>query len=352
MRGRKMAKGKNENPEFDALKRAIKENELENIYAFHGEERYLLEHYLKRIRGLILPEGMEEFNHKTFSGQGFDVSEFSEAVDSLPVFAEKTLIEVHDLEFSRMGDEAKQALAAIFADIPEYVCIIFVFDTVEIKLDARTKVDSAIKKHLTIVKFESQSQSSLVKWIKQHFAARGKQIDSQTAEYLAFISGGLMNSIITEIEKCSAYAKGDVITREIIDDVVTPALDAVVYKMTDEVVRGRTDEAANMLGDLLKMQEPPHKIIYSLSQKMRQLLAARICVESGRGSGDLMEICGIKYDFQARNLMSGAQRISMGWCRNAAMLCADTAYKMNSTGRGGDELLSQLLIELSLTGRR
>ncbi len=352
MRGKKMAKENKPNLEFEELKRDIKCSTLKSLYAFQGEERYLLEHYLKQIRKLVLPEGMEEFNHRTFTGVGFDVNAFNEAVEALPVFAEKTLIEVHDLEFNKIGEEAKKAMAEIFADIPDYACIIFVFDTVELKLDARVNIDKALKKALTIVKFESQNQSSLVKWIRQHFSVRGKQIDTATAEYLAFISGGLMTSILTEIEKCVAYAKGDTITREVIDAVVTPELDAVIYKMTDEVMRGNIDAASAMLGDLLKMQEAPHKISYALSQKMRQLLAAKICVQNGYGLSDYMNLCGIKYDFQARNLMSAARNVSVEWCKSASGLCAETAYKMNRSGQSGGELLSLLLAELALISRR
>lgn len=346
-----MAKNKTENLEFSELKKDIKDNTLKNIYALYGEERYLLEYYANQIKKLLLPDGLEEFNHKLFDGKGLDLNMFSEAVDALPVFSERTVVEVHDLDFSKLGEEAKNSLLSIFLDVPEYVCILFIFDTVEFKLNARTKLDAALKKHVTAVKFESQSQNSLVKWIKQHFASRGKKIDDSTAEYLAFISGGLMNAIITEIEKCSAYSDSDTITRETIDAVVTPALDAAIYKMTDEVIRGRSDEAALILGDLLKMQEPPHKIIYSLSQKMRQLLAAKICVENGRGARDLMEVCDIKYDFQARNLVSSVQRISKAWCKNASRACAAAAYQMNSGGGDNRELLSQLLIELAL-GKR
>ena len=347
-----MAKPKTENSELNELKQDIKGNTLKKLYVFYGEERYLLEYYVNEIKKLLLPNGLEEFNHKVLDGKGFDINAFSEAVDALPVFSERTVIEVHDLDFSKWGEEAKTDILQIFSDLPEYVCILFLYDTVEYKLNAKSKIDAALKKHITAVKFESQSQSSLVKWIKQHFASHGKTIQDETAEYLAFVSGGLMNAIVTEIEKCSAYASGDRITREIIDAVVTPVLDAAIYKMTDEVLRGRANEAALILGDLLKMQEPPHKILYSLSQKMRQLLAAKICLENRKSSKELMEVCGIKYEFQARNLISSAQRLSTAWCKYAARACAETAYKMNSSGRDGRELLSELLIALSLGERR
>ena len=69
-----MAKNKTENLEFSELKKDIKDNTLKNIYALYGEERYLLEYYANQIKKLLLPDGLEEFNHKLFDGKGLDLS--------------------------------------------------------------------------------------------------------------------------------------------------------------------------------------------------------------------------------------------------------------------------------------
>ena len=53
---------------------------------------------------------------------------------------------------------------------------------------------------------------------------------------MIFLCGDLMTNLIGEIEKIGAYAKGGRITREDINAVATPQLDAVVFRMTDAIV--------------------------------------------------------------------------------------------------------------------
>ena len=343
-----MAENKNANIQYKELVRAIKEKNPGNLYVFTGEERYLLEHCLKELRRLLVAEGFEEFNHRRLEGKNLDIGVLLEAIDALPVFSEHTMVEVWDFEFGKLSETEREEMLNILSDIPEYVCIVFVYDIVEFKLDARVKINAKMKKLLPVVEFKIQDKADLVNWIGRRFKALGKKMSRETAEYLAFSAGGLMTTLVTEIEKAAAYCKGDTVRTEDIDAVVTPVLDAAVYKMTDALVSHRYNDAAAMLSDLIGMNEPPHKILYSVSMKLRQLFAARICIENGAGIRDLMDSSGIKYDFQARAVMQAARSVSMEQCRLAVRTAADTALALNSGG--GNECLTDLLIKLSYGG--
>ena len=346
-----MAVKKVDDSAYVKLKKDLREGTPENLYIFWGDERYLLSFYLGELRKKILDGGMEEFNHRRFEGKNLSMEELSEAVDTLPVFAERTLIEVSDFDVFGCREEQKNALRDMIANLPEYVCLVFVYDTVEYKCDSRIKINTEMKKRFSIVEFRQQNQSDLTNWIGRRFKALGKSIDRPTAEYLAFVSGGLMNTLVGEIEKVGAYCQSTEITRESIDAVVTPVLDAVTYKLTDAVLQRKFDDAADMLSDLLAMQEPAHKIIFSLSLKMRQLLAARVCVESGKSYAYLMDIYAIKSDYAAKTLHANAGKVSLSWCKNAVRLCAETAVKMNSESGDYSEQLSSLLVGLATLKR-
>ena len=43
------------------LKNAIKNNQLQRLYFFHGEETFLLHHYLEQIKKLLLDENPSTF---------------------------------------------------------------------------------------------------------------------------------------------------------------------------------------------------------------------------------------------------------------------------------------------------
>ncbi|SHH53726.1 DNA polymerase III, delta subunit [Sporobacter termitidis DSM 10068] len=345
-----MAPRKNDNLEFEALKTAVAAGQPDRLYVFHGEERYLLENYLEQIRK-CLTGTFSEFNYRRYEGQGLTADTLAAACDTLPAFAERTLIEVHDFDLFKGGEDAKQKLIALLSDLPDYACLIFVCDTIEWKPDGRQKLAEVIKKNARVVEFPVQEQSKVISWIKKHFASNGRTIDTPTAEHLAVLTGGLMTALNQEIEKVCDYTGERVITRAHLDAVVTPVLDAVVYKLTDHIAAGSFSAAAGVLYELFCMHEPPQLLIYSITLKLRQLLAARLCYERGLGEKDLMKLCAIRFEFQARNLLSSARKTTVPECRRAVLLSAETAHRMITVG-DAEARLTELLIQLAENRRR
>ena len=184
--------------------------------------------------------------------------------------------------------------------------------------------------------------------MRRRFRALGKDIDSKLALDLIFLCGDLMTNLIGEIEKIGAYAKGVHITRQDIDAVATPQLDAVVFQMTDAIAAGNFDKAAEVLGELLHMQEAPIKLLAVLGKQLRQLYTARLAIEHRKGVPYLMELWGMRSAYPAERLMQSARRFSLPWCRRAVLRCGQTDLAMKSTGADGEELLIGLLMELAV----
>ena len=331
---------------YKELSGSLASGEIGCLYIFHGDERYLLQHSLAALRRSLCPDGLGSFNYRRFEGRGFDPDELSAAVNTLPAFAERTLIEVHD--FDVMKSDTAEKLIGIFSDIPEYACVVFVYDAMPYKPDGRLKITGELLKYANVIEFAVQEQDKLIKWIGQHFASAGKRISPQDSEYLAFITGGYMSALLGEIGKVSAYAKAETVTRRDIDAVASPVLDAVVYKMTDALAKRDHGNAMKMLGELLEMREEPHKLLYSISLKIRQLLAARVCVENGMDKSALMEMCGLRHEFIARPLMDTARRMTLSDCRKAVLNCSAAAYGLNSAPEP-EARLTELVARLALS---
>jgi len=329
------------NKSYIDLTSSIESGEAGNLYIFHGEERYLLDHSLLSLRNLLCPDGLDGFNYKRYEGKEFQTGELEDAVDTLPVFAERTMIEIHDFNIFKLDD--KQRLCGIFADLPEYVCIVFVFGSVEYKPDSRLKLDKEILKYANVIEFTAPEQENLIKWIKRHFRDTGKIIGTNDALYLAEITGGLMTTLNGEIEKVAAYSKYDTVTRNDINMVVSPVLDAVAYRLTDAIISREKNRALRLLDELFQMREAPHKLLYSISLKMRQLLTARICAENNPGKTKLMYICGIKHDFQADLLLNTAKKATLSECRNNVLHCSETALELNSITEPESRILELVL---------
>ena len=102
-----------------ALKSAIKNNAPAKLYIFHGEEQFLLEHYLGQLRKSVLDELTESFNYHRFTNETFDLRDFADAVDNLPMMAERTLVQVDDIDIFKLPEDSREKLQEVISDIPE-----------------------------------------------------------------------------------------------------------------------------------------------------------------------------------------------------------------------------------------
>lgn len=341
-------KPKADHEAYTKLKKDISAGTLGRLYIFCGEEAYLRDYYLGQMKAKLLPAGMEEFNYHTFSGKETDLHALAGAVDALPMMSERTLITVTDYDLYKAPADARENLTAMFSNLPDYCCLVFIYDVIEYKPDARTKLAASLKEHGSVVRFQRQGQSDLVDWIRRRFRALDHDIDTQDAQYLIFLCGDLMNGLISEIGKIGTYAKGRRVTREDIDAVAIPQLDAVVFQMTDAIAGGNFDRAASILGDLLRMQETPIMLLAVMGKQLRQLYSARLAMEQRKGAAWVAQLWGMRSSYPAEKLMDSARRFSLPWCRRAVIRCAETDLAMKSvTGGDAREMIISLLLELA-----
>ena len=227
---------------YQTLKKDLAGGKPGRLYVLHGEETYLRDYYLSKLRELLLSGGMGEFNLHEIGSKDMSPHALEEAVDCLPMMADRTLVMVTDYDLFKAGEKDREEYIRIFSQLPEYVCVVFLYDLIDYKGDARTKLAGALKQYGTVVNFVRQDQGDLVDWVRRRFRALGKDIDSRLALELIFLCGDLMNNLIGEIEKIGAYAKQPHITRADIEAVATPQLDAVVFRMTDAIGEGNFDK--------------------------------------------------------------------------------------------------------------
>ena len=344
-----MAERKTPNKGYQKLKSDLSAGNIGQVYIFYGEESYLREYYLGEIKKKLVPAGFEEFNYHRLSGKTLTMQELNEAVEAMPMMAERTLIVVTDCDLFKLPEEQRTALIALLNDFPPYCCLVFVYDLIEYK-PSKTykKLYEALDKNAQSVKFEAQERSDLINWIGRRFRALGKGIDAQTAEYLIFTCGALMTGLLPEIEKIGAYAKGKNITIDDINAVADPVLDAVVFDMTNAITKRDYGRASELLGQLLKKQEEPFVILAVISKELRRIYTARIALDNGRDKLWLMELWGMRSDYPARLLLEAARKTTDEWCSQSLLMCQRLDQRMKSEkGIDSEGELKLLLMRLA-----
>ena len=346
-----MAKKSDTGGGLQELKQALKNKNLGRLYFFHGEETFLLHHYLGQMKKQLLDPLTESFNFHRLDNETFDIRSFADAVENLPMMAEHTLVQVDDIDLFKLGEADRTKMTEILSDIPDYCTVIFTYLTVSWKPDKRLKkLWEAVDKNANVVEFAKQDQRDLVAWITRHFAARSKRISNDLCVYLIDITGGTMTALAGEIDKICAYSGADEIRKSDIDAVTEPVLDAVVFQMTDLLSAGRYDKALNKLQQLLKMQQEPLAILGAVGGHFRRLGAARTLLDRGKSAYDLQKLYGIP-DYPARKTMEAARRFSADFCRKAALLVLETDYQMKTSFDDSQRLLELLILQLAQEAR-
>lgn len=342
-----MAKYADKTDDLQVLKAAIRSGAPDRLYIFHGEEVFLLNHYLEQLKRVLLDDLTESFNFHKLNNETFDIQTFADSVEAMPMMAEHTLVLVDEVDFFKLPEADRNKVAEVLSDIPDYCTVVFTYETTPWKPDKRLKkIWDAVQDNATIVEFAKQGQRELIAWVSRHFLARGKRISNDLCAYLIDITGGTMTALSGEIGKISSYSGADEIKKSDIDAVTEPVMDAVVYEMTNLISDGKYGPALLKLQQLLKMQEEPLGILGAIGGNFRRISSARTIMDHGRGTQELMKLYGMK-EYPARKTMDAARRFRPEFCAKAAQLVLETDYKMKTSFDEPERLLELLILQLA-----
>ena len=342
-----MAKTQTDTGALQALKNEIREKKIGRLYFFHGEEVFLLHHYLDQIKKALIDDLTESFNFSKLNNENFDLYTFADCVESLPMMAEHTMVVVDDIDLFKMNESDRDKMIDVLNDIPDHCTVVFTYETVSWKPDKRVKkLWEAISSNGRIVDFAKQEQRDLIAWITRHFNANKKKITPDLCAYLIELTGGTMTALSGEISKICSYSGADTIVRSDIDAVTEPVLDAIVFQMTDLLAQGSYGSALLKLRQLLKMQQEPIAILGAIGNHIRRLSAARVLLDSGKNASELMRLCSVT-EYAARKTMNSAGRFSARFCKVASELVMETDVAMKTSYDDHERLLEVLILRFS-----
>lgn len=342
-----MAKDEKKPDGYQKITGDIKAGRIGSLYVFYGEENTLRDHVMGQIKKQLVNESFAEFNYRRFQGPAVDPDALAVAIDAIPMMAERSLIEVWDYPFWKDSEAQRERMAAILSDVPDYCCLIFVYDQEEFGPDRRMKVVSALLRHGEEVEFRVRTQDVLLKWIRRQFRELDRDIDVSNSEYLMFLCGTLMSTLRQEISKIAHYAREPIVTREDIDAVATPTVEAIVFHLTDALSERDLNRAASVLAGLTEQKrEEPINLLGLIGGSVRNLYLASLMQEQGRTAEDLQKALNYRSAYPARKLMNCARKLTPDRCMRNVRLCAEADLAMKQVGADRLLLLEQLIVRL------
>ncbi len=335
---------------IEELKQIIKgQKPAPRVFLLWGEEAFLRAHYKKQLVSLLAPETMEELNLFRFDGKGYRLDEVDEAMEALPVMADrKLLIFTDSLIFKpdgRTGAKAeyREYWAKRLQDIPDYVSVIFD----EREVDKRSALLKQVDKAGACVELAYMSEEEMVRWTVRLFGTLGKQIETGDARYLNEITQAGMMAVRREAEKLAAYA-GDrpQVTREDINALVTPEMEGRVFDMAAAMLRRDADTALRLLEELFALKTDPNQILAAIIYNADKLLETKLLASDGADKAQIMSKLKIS-PFAASKFMRDSAKYSVKQLSDFVTRLAETDGYIKSNSIDNDILVSLLVSEFS-----
>ena len=264
---------------------------LVNLYLLYGEEQFLLESVLKKIKKRF-GELLQGINYIIIDENS--INDLIYNIES-PAFgySNKLIIVKNSGLFKKDG--RKKQNSPIQESIAQYIennkleDVIVVF--VENEID-KNNVFEAISKKGVVVEFKELDEFALIRKLKQIANLYKVNLPDQEARYLLEISGTNMQYLINEIRKLIEFVgPNGTINKEDIDNLAIEQIDSVIFDLTDNLGSKQTAKALDVLDGLIYNKEPIQKILVTLYNHFKKLYLCSLAIESNK---DIASSIGLK----------------------------------------------------------
>ena len=313
----------------------IKKGNFSPVYLLYGEESYLKKQYKQKLKNALC-ESDDLMNVAYYEGKKLNTKEIINLAQTLPFFAERSIIVIENSEFFK---KACEDLANYMKNIAETTYFIFV----EEEIDKRSKMYKEVKKIGNIVEFKRQSDSILEKWILTRLKGENKKITESVLRLFMEKSGNDMENIDKELEKLFCYTLGrEAITTEDIEAICVEQTTGKIFQMVDNIAEKKQKQALQLYYDLITLRESPISILLLIARHFQILLQVK---ELSRQSNDTKFIsakAGIR-EFTVKKYLAQAQRFTIEALKNAITDCVQ-AQEDIQTGNMNNKMAVELLI--------
>lgn len=273
---------------IENLEKELNNKNLRTLYLLYGEELFLLETNLKKIKTLF-GQCIKGINYILIDEQ--NVSEIISDIETPSFGYEKKLIIVRNTGlFKKEGKKKSGDISKIKDKLVEYInenikiineAVILVF--VEEEADSKTELYNTIEKNGVVCKFDYQKPLQIEQRIKSICNGYKVQIDSQTIRYFIECCGTNMQDLINEIRKLIEYAgENGTIKKEDIDKLSIKKLESVIFDLTDNLGKKDISGALQVLNNLIYAKEPLVKILVTLYNHFKKIYITKIALNTNK----------------------------------------------------------------------
>lgn len=266
---------------IEALEKELKTGKLNSIYLLYGEETFLLESCLKKIRNNF---GERKLGINDIRLDNSNRNEIISNIETPAFGYKKKLIIVRDSGlFQKEGKKKTGMNTELINKLAEYIkenntimqeAVVLVFIEQEAE---KNELYKTIEQYGVICEFQELKPLQIIARLKAIGKAYQVQVEDSTLKYFIERVGTNMQDLINEMRKLIEYTGiNGIITKQSIDLLCIKQFDSVIFDLTDHLGKKKVDKALEVLHGLLYQKEPIQKILITLYHHFKKLYMVKI----------------------------------------------------------------------------
>jgi len=283
---------------IDALAGEIREDRLAAGYVFYGEEDYLAEEFIRKLRKALISPDAQIFGLERFDLGQVHWPEIIDTARTAPFFFSPWRIVVARIvEDKGEGKEAgvskensKKLSSPDEKILREYfrspasrtVLVVVIVGRVKKTHPLVKFFDSLRQAAVVLIEVKRLKQGDLSAWMAQRLASWGKSATPDALARLEEVTGSDLRRLDHEIEKIAAFAADrKTINLEDILQVCDWTKSFIEWDLAEALKRGDQRRSLLTLNRAFQEGEKPERIIHVLANFFRDLLLAKLWLREG-----------------------------------------------------------------------
>ena len=278
---------------IEQLEKELKNGTQSSLYLLYGEETFLLESVLKKIKSNFgeLVKGInyiqiDETNVKDLISDietpAFGYSKKLIVAKNTGLFNKENKKNPASNTISKLVEYIQENLNTL----QETVILVFIEETTE-----KNDLFKLIEKSGIICNFERQSNIKIIARLKAICNAYKVNVQENTLNYLIENCGNDMQVLINEIRKLIEYAgENGSIEKKDIDLLTTKQIDAVIFDLTDSLGSKNIKKAIDTLNELILNKEPVQKILITLYNHFKKLYIIKLSEKYNQNAASALNL--------------------------------------------------------------
>lgn len=274
------------------LKERLKTRDFPQVMLFCGEEKYLMDVYLKRTVEALLMDGDQAMNYDLFTDKKLDIQTVMDSAETMPFFADKRVVVLKNCDvFAKARAGFSKELAEFLPKISETTHMIIV----EQEVDKRIKLYKELQKLGMIAQFPYLSESELVQFVARGLSKYQLKISQNDGHFMIHQVGGELTLLENEIEKLANYAFGqEIVSRKDIEAVCQKSVESRIFDLVDCMGTNKREMAMKLYHDLLVNKEPAARILFMLTRQFRLNYYAKVYDMDRYGQSEIAKLLKVQ----------------------------------------------------------